>query len=561
MKTLTQLLVAGAVLFAILTAYVLIAGEGNKPEVPPADDREEPVRHLPMTPEIRRVIDGFIVEGRKSYQAGDLDAAIRHGERALQLLRDRGRILEAAELLDEIGLWYAENGEPLRGAHYYLAAYVQATDEGSDEGRRIAREAEDLHQDLVMNLSDAGRVEEAEKILEPFLKLYRRRGDRLREAQLLHNHAWVLSDNGRYQEAVERYERSLAIRRALDDREGQAWTLNNLGYTLMLAKRWEASAGRLFESLEAAGDEFPQVRRKAGDNLVLLAERARDAEAHDVSLSVTRRLVEGLTDGTAWYQADRIRVVRAKTLRAAGRYADARAVLETLRERSREERYDYGVAVHTFGIGRTFLAEGRTGEALAAFQEALEIQQRIGDVAGAAWTHASAGAALAKAGRHEEAVARYRKALACFEEAGRDPKGMAETHRGLATSLKALGRPREAERASARAEEFEKAPAPEDLQREMFMEDLERRNFVLRTMQRDDVMARVVREEEGWRFIDVPTQREAFFPLSYRGRHVVFQGIDFRLEGSRLVHQGYHVFMSPGDEAALTVAGRFLRRR
>jgi len=514
-----------------------------------------------MTPEIRKIVDGYLVEARKSHSAGNIHEAIRNGEFALKFLRDRGQLLEASERLIELAGWYAEVGEFSRSTHYYLSVYVQGTDRADPdpEWNAVALEALAEHREFVFRLSDEGLDDQAVKSLEVLLSEFRKRGLTGAEAQGLHNLAWVMSDNGRRENALETYGRALVLWREIGDRKGEVWTLNNMGFTRLQSGDPAGALSPLFEALDLAEEGFPEAWLKVVDNLVLVMEEAKRRKEFGTALRACERLVPAVKKDGRWYLVNRVLFANADAFRGAGRFDEALGVLEELIRGNRRERDVYAATSYVVEVGKTLAMQGLTDRACEVFAGALKDLQGIGDVLGASWAYDAGGRALHDAGRFRPAMEWFRKALDGFESAERHRAGILAVLPQLARCLVALGMSEEARDAIRRHDEMKASPLPDDLEQAFFMEDLERRAHVLASMSPGELAIRVKRDREGWHFMDVPTGRLLDLPLRYRGRHVVFQGMDFRIDGAMIAHGGYWVFLAEGQEAAITREGKFLR--
>jgi tetratricopeptide (TPR) repeat protein len=557
---------------AVLAGAVVAAVHVLAPE-PARPRRNRPAAPLPMTPEVRRIIQTYLIEARKNRQFNRIREALEYGERALMNLRDRGAELEAAALLVELGEWYVDAGDVSRAAAYLRAGYSKSTDAAAgcapappgavgprEEWLSVAAKAEAKHRDLAFSLSDKGEDRAALSILEEMLKEFRRRGDRTREAQALHNQAWVISDNGRHQEAVRLYERALAIRRETGDREGQAWTLNNMAVSHLRDGDLASSRARIFEALEAAGKEFPEVWMQALDNLILLSQEARKKKEHALALSALEAVVPAVLERDELFLYERVWLERALALRESGNGPRACEVLDELVAWERRARYSYGGALFVYEKAVTLALDGKADDALEIFEIAVRIQETLGDVQGAATTREAAGRALRNAGRAEEALPWLRDSAAGFESAGPDLDGLKRVLPDLAACFDALGRKEEADRAQRRLEDVKILQPPGDLPRFVYIEGCEGREILIAGMRLDDDLVRVRRTEDGWKFLDLATGREAAVPFSWQGRHVVFQGKDFRVQGPILFHRGFRVFLAVGEEAGVAVGGKFYRR-
>ncbi|MHC4600005.1 MAG: tetratricopeptide repeat protein [Planctomycetota bacterium] len=544
-----------AVLAGVIVAYVLLPGSEPQREKP------KPTGPLPMTPEIRRIVDTYMKEARKNYDAGHLDEAIRNGEMALKFLRDRGQDREAAERLIELARWYFQQGDVDRGASYLLATHFQGLDREGAAWKKVSDDALEELRYLAFGLSEAKREAEAVRALERFLAEYRKRGNRPMEAQMLHNMGWVLADNGHHERALELYERALKIRRAQRLTSGVIWTLNNMGYSRYRMKDLEKAKDILLEAFELAGEEFHEAWIKVLDNLILVIEEAQASKKFDLAVGVGEKILKAVKTRGVWYIKDRVLITHAKALRAAGRMDEARGIFRDLMRGSEEEGYDYGVAIYQFELGKTFAREGDLDRALERFGRARAIQERIGDFLGMGWTDDAAGRALSDAGRKKEAVERFRGALTSFEAAEDHRDGLLAVLPAYASALEALGEAPQAAAARMLAETVEAKAPPGVLEKKMFMEQIERRGPLMAGMKPEDTLVRIMRVKGGWRFTDVPTGLELHVSLRYRKQPVTFQGVDFFVEGSLFALLGYWVYFAEGDEARITLGGKIYRRK
>ncbi|WP_049580958.1 tetratricopeptide repeat protein, partial [Streptomyces sp. SBT349] len=171
--------------------------------------------------------------------SGDVDAAVRHLERSL-------------ELIDK-------PGDPRNEGHSHQS---------------LAR-AQELRGDLVRALDHATRA----------LDLFHGCGDPVREGDALNTVGWYKARLGRYDEARRDCERALALFQGAEHGYGRATTLDSLGYIAQSTGDLTGAADyyrrSLALNLDVLGDAYD-----AADTLVRLAEthqaRGLGAEADDV---------------------------------------------------------------------------------------------------------------------------------------------------------------------------------------------------------------------------------------------------------------------------------------
>src|SRR5262249_57383526 len=92
----------------------------------------------------------------------------------------------------------------------------------------VFREAEELQQ---------GTEDEKRKSIEKYheaLELYRRAGDRSKQAATLNKIGWAHNFLGEMQKALEKHNEALSLSLAEGDRRGEAMALNGIGVTCRL---------------------------------------------------------------------------------------------------------------------------------------------------------------------------------------------------------------------------------------------------------------------------------------------------------------------------------------
>jgi len=94
-----------------------------------------------------------------------------------------------------------------------------------DAAQKVYEEAEKLYEQGTVEALRGAIVK-----YEEALKLYRKAGNRSREALTLHNMGGAYLNLGEQQKALEYYSQSLPLRRAVDDRGGEAVTLSSMAF-------------------------------------------------------------------------------------------------------------------------------------------------------------------------------------------------------------------------------------------------------------------------------------------------------------------------------------------
>ena len=194
----------------------------------------------------------------------------------------------------------------------------------------------------------------AAQALKQALDIYRDLGDRLGQANALHDLGVVQSMTGEYPAAAQAQEQALGLYRDLGDRLGQANVLRELG----------------------------AVRRLTGDYPAA-------AQAHEQALDIYHDI--GNRNGEAVALND-----RGTLHRVCGELAQAEGCHQQALELARAIASSWNEAHAVAGLGRCALAVGHVARAEVLLRQALEIFQRIGaaeagDVAGELTAFTEAG--------------------------------------------------------------------------------------------------------------------------------------------------------------------------
>ncbi len=132
-------------------------------------------------------------------------------------------------------------------------AVQTAQTNSSDAAQKVYGEAEKLYEQ-----GTAESLRGAIVKYEEALKLYRKAGNRSREALTLHNMGGVYLNLGEQQKALEYYSQSLPLRRAVDDRGGEAVTLSSMAFV----KRSLGNFTEALTDIEASLKLIENLRRK-----------------------------------------------------------------------------------------------------------------------------------------------------------------------------------------------------------------------------------------------------------------------------------------------------------
>src|SRR5262245_3493759 len=296
----------------------------------------------------------------------------------------------------------------------------------------LFREAEQLRQ---------GTLEAKRKCVEKYyeaLDLYRRAGDRKREAETLNNVGLVHHSLGETQKALDKFKEALPLRQAVDDRRGEAITLNNIGLVYR-------ALGEMQKALEKYNEALP-LRRAEGDrrgeaitlnNIGLvyrsLGEPQKALEKYNEALTIFQTVTVGDRADQAVTLNNIGEIYRAlgEMQKALEKHNEALSLRRAVGDRS-------GEAVTLNNIGGVYYSLGETQKALERYNEALPLRRAIGDRRGEAATLNNVGAVYDSLGEMRKALDNYNEALP-ITRAISDRRVEAITLNNIGTAYRSLG--------------------------------------------------------------------------------------------------------------------------
>jgi CHAT domain-containing protein/Tfp pilus assembly protein PilF len=341
----------------------------------------------------------------------------------------------------------------------------------------VFREAEKLRQ---------GTVEEKRKSIEKYheaLELYRRAGDRSKEAYIIKEIGWAHIYLGELRKALEKYNEALQVSRAVGDRRQEANALSGIGAVYMQLGEMRKTIEKFNEALQVsreAGDRRGEAAflnnigmaywrmgemRKALDkfNEALPLSRAvgdRYREGNILSnigvtyqsLGEARKALEKCNEALLIFQTVDNRVAQTSMLNRIGEIhrslGEARKALDKFIEAlplSRAGGDLTGEANALDNIGEVYLSSGETQKALEKFNEALPLRQAVVDRLRMAGT-------LHKIGEVYRSLGETQKAMDKFNEVLASRRAVLDRN-GEATTLLAIARVEQTRGALAQAHE------------------------------------------------------------------------------------------------------------
>ena len=458
------------------------------PSYRPGQDDAVIARHLELAGDADPAAERYLRAARHAVDVGGNADAFRQLTRALKLLPsdDHERRFAARRQREEILRRLADRPHQLRElhalrkeaealgdpaklalAHAALAEFYIDVGKAPAAARAVgpalehARAAGDkLAEAEALRLRSAiarlvGNYDESIRINEEALALVEAGGARLgrdallTRATLLNNLGTTLWGMGRLAQAIEAYAEALVIYRALGLPRLEARALNNMGIVFAALGEYEEALAHYKSALkidQALGDR-PGIAYKLGNIGQCYADLG-DVERAESYLRKALKLAEQAGDPSSETDAaislGQARLQRGDLAGAAELFERGLALASKNRERYQEIRALEYVALTQLDAG--YPPEGTLDLARSATELARKMPMMVGIIYGLAIQ----GLALAKMGRHAEAVAATGEAIR-LQEAQPHPEGAEHVLRWHAQVLTAAGRADEAAAARSRA--------------------------------------------------------------------------------------------------------------
>ena len=319
------------------------------------------------------------------------------GTNRVVVLTERARHLNAIGRRDQAELVLAEAGR--------IAEEV-----GDEKGELKVRVIQSFQWLSLAQYDQA--FEEAEKVAA----LAERLGDEDAEGQSYTVKGQVRWCQGRYEEGRAFHERGLALARRRGDLKGEARVLSDISVIdqeLGFNERAEENLRRALEILDDPSEKQAQrvMLTNLGNVLHALGRNGEAVETYRLALDLCEQFIDRIGESVAWVNIGEVLSVLGDIPRARRAYEQSLAICREI-----EAPRIAGYAVH--GLARLALWTGRTEEALAEFEKALDIRKAVGHRPGEADSQRMLGRMALEAGRVDEARERLDEALALSTELG-----------------------------------------------------------------------------------------------------------------------------------------------
>jgi CHAT domain-containing protein/predicted negative regulator of RcsB-dependent stress response len=294
----------------------------------------------------------------------------------------------------------------------------------------VFREAEQLQQ---------GALEEKRKSVEKYheaLELYRRAGDRSKEAAVLNKIGWAYKVLGEMWKALETYNEALQISRAVGDRLGEAIVLSGIGGTYWRLGDMRKALEKYNEALQisrALGDRYREARVLSNIGLVYwaLGEMRKALDEFNKALPLSRAAGDRESEANLLGNIGAVHKSLGEMQKALEKFNESLPILQAIGNRLRQ-----GGALN--GIGSVYWALGDTQKALEKYNEALHHERAAGDISGEADTLDNIGEVYLSFGDTRKALEKYNEALQ-LRQAISDRRGMASTLYKIGEVYRSLG--------------------------------------------------------------------------------------------------------------------------
>jgi CHAT domain-containing protein/tetratricopeptide (TPR) repeat protein len=221
----------------------------------------------------------------------------------------------------------------------------------------------------------------------------------LREARMLNNIGRVYDDLGEKQKALEHYSQALPLWEIIGDRIGESTTLNNIGAIYYDLGEKQKALEYLRKSLslsQAVGDRTGEDR--ALHNIGNIGNIANDFGKKQKALASSAEAI--LDEGVRLYQQQTLESLQ----QAIAKFQEALQLFRTNKDLA-------GEAKTLNNIGFAYDALGEKQKALKYYEEALPLRRATGDLNGEANTLNNIGFIYSDLGEKRKALEYYEKAL------------------------------------------------------------------------------------------------------------------------------------------------------
>ncbi|MBW4683405.1 MAG: tetratricopeptide repeat protein [Microcoleus vaginatus WJT46-NPBG5] len=380
---------------------LVIAREMNDPQLEKLAMNILPIARLMNPP--TATADLLIQQAHRQGEAGQFQAAIESGQKALDIYRDIGDRRGEASALGILGEAYRLQGDLPRAIELFQQCLAIAREIKDPQLEKLALQSLSLLQsqnnpqnaeadkltEQGTQQRQAGQFEAALQSYQEALTIYRLIKDRQGEGLVLANLGNAYNNRREFTKAIEYWQQALEIAQEVKDRETEGKTLSNLGVAYLNLKNYPQAMEYLQQGLAIAREiKDPQLEQQVQEWLQLAQSQSHPQKAEAEAL-----MQQG-------YQQLRIGKFEA----ALQSFQPALMIYQQLQDRGGE-----GWALRSLALGYAQL--GDTTKSIDYAQQSLELAQNIQDRAGEVQALGSLGTVYFTLGYYAKAIDFFQQSL------------------------------------------------------------------------------------------------------------------------------------------------------
>jgi CHAT domain-containing protein/tetratricopeptide (TPR) repeat protein len=322
----------------------------------------------------------------------------------------------------------------------YVIKVEELREATAEDKHRVAAESVFREAERLQDGTSEAKRKSIEKYHEA-LSLYRRAGDRGREAQTLRNIGMAYESFGEMHKALDKFNEALLIFRAVGDRIGEAITLDNIGEVYSSLGEQQKALEKLHEALpitRAVGDRRAEAETldQIGEVYFSLGEPQKALDKYNEALPIRRAVDDRSGEAATLNNIAIVYRSLGELQKALDKYNEALPIRRAVGSRR-------GEANTLIGIGTVHKLLGEPQKALDKYNEALPIRRAIGDRSGEAGTLHLIGEVYFLLGEPQKALDKYNEALPITRAVG-DRRLEAGTLHLIGEAYFSLGEPQKA---------------------------------------------------------------------------------------------------------------------
>jgi CHAT domain-containing protein/Tfp pilus assembly protein PilF len=268
------------------------------------------------------------------------------------------------------------------------------------------------------------------------LELYRRAGDRSREAYILNKIGWAYIYLGEQRKALDEFNEALSFSRAVGNSREEAKALLYIGAANRLLGETQKALEKYNEALQlsrAMGDRRGEAHALNTIGMIYwaLGEMRKALDKFNEGLPLSRAVGDRYREGNILSNISVTYLSLGETRKALEKYNEALLIFQEVDNRGAQ-------AAMLNGIGEIHWSLGEMQKALDKFNEALPLSRAAGDREAEATVLENIGEIHRSLGETQKALEKYKEALSLRRAVG-ERSGMARTLHKIGEVYRSLG--------------------------------------------------------------------------------------------------------------------------